>query len=90
MKNSAVSFQGSLKEGIAFAAQVNSANGSLKMKATLTSRQPAGATFINALELRNVTIRYGDKLVLDNVNWTVKRNEKWALLGKNGSGNRRC
>ena len=36
--------------------------------------------------LRNVTIRYGDRTVLHALDWTVRRGEKWALLGGNGSG----
>jgi molybdate transport system ATP-binding protein len=38
------------------------------------------------LQLRSVTVRYGQKTVLDGVNWTVRQGEKWALLGPNGSG----
>ncbi|MDE7096167.1 MAG: ATP-binding cassette domain-containing protein, partial [Muribaculaceae bacterium] len=29
---------------------------------------------------------YGDKTVFENFNWTVKRGERWALSGHNGSG----
>lgn len=36
--------------------------------------------------MNNVTIRYGEKTILDNVNWTVKSGEHWALTGQNGSG----
>lgn len=86
MENSAISFQGGLKDGVAFAAQRKPSNDLMKTNVPMTIHESTGAPFTNALELRNVTIRYGDKLVLDNVNWTVKRNEKWALLGKNGSG----
>jgi molybdate transport system ATP-binding protein len=43
-------------------------------------------SFRNAIEMRNVTVRYGDKVVLDAINWEVKRGEKWAVLGPNGSG----
>jgi molybdate transport system ATP-binding protein len=31
-------------------------------------------------------VEYGDKVVLDNIDWEVKKGEKWALLGPNGSG----
>jgi molybdate transport system ATP-binding protein len=43
-------------------------------------------SFVVALEMRQVSVRYGNKQVLDQVDWRVLRNEKWALLGKNGSG----
>jgi molybdate transport system ATP-binding protein len=36
--------------------------------------------------MRNVTVRYGDSVILENINWTVRRGESWALLGPNGSG----
>lgn len=30
--------------------------------------------------------RYGDKIVFENFNWTIKQGECWALTGPNGSG----
>jgi molybdate transport system ATP-binding protein len=36
--------------------------------------------------LRNATVRYGDTVILHNINWTVRAGESWALLGPNGSG----
>lgn len=36
--------------------------------------------------LRNITIKYEDKTLFENLNWTIKRGEKWVLRGKNGSG----
>lgn len=38
------------------------------------------------VKLRSVTVRYGEKVVLDNVNWEVRAGEKWLLQGPNGSG----
>ncbi|MGQ1945557.1 ATP-binding cassette domain-containing protein [Geofilum sp. OHC36d9] len=37
-------------------------------------------------KLRNASVSYGSGKVLDNVNWTIKQGEKWALSGPNGSG----
>lgn len=42
--------------------------------------------FETAVRMDNVTIQYGDKIILDQVNWTVKAGECWAVLGHNGSG----
>ncbi|MFN4145066.1 MAG: ATP-binding cassette domain-containing protein [Runella sp.] len=39
-----------------------------------------------AIEMRNITVKYGSQKVLDSVNWQVKIGEKWALVGPNGSG----
>ncbi|MCY7356694.1 MAG: ATP-binding cassette domain-containing protein, partial [Rudanella sp.] len=44
------------------------------------------SNFQNAIQMRNITVQYGDKTVLDSVNWTICRGEKWALMGLNGSG----
>ena len=33
-----------------------------------------------------VTIRYGDRTILRDFNWTVREGERWALTGENGSG----
>ena len=38
------------------------------------------------LELRGVTVRYGKRLVLDRLDWTVCEGEHWLLTGPNGSG----
>ena len=38
------------------------------------------------IDMRNVSIRYGEHTILESVNWTVRRGEKWSLLGRNGSG----
>lgn len=42
--------------------------------------------FQTVARLRDVRIRYGDKVVLDQVNWEVKAGDKWLLSGPNGSG----
>ena len=38
------------------------------------------------VEFRNTTVKYGALPVLDNLNWTMKRGENWAIVGPNGSG----
>lgn len=47
------------------------------------SRQP---TYEYAFDLRNIRVVYDGKAVVDDVNWGVKKGEKWALTGPNGSG----
>ncbi|MEI7503945.1 MAG: ATP-binding cassette domain-containing protein, partial [Paludibacter sp.] len=42
---------------------------------------------INPLvQLNDVSVKYGDKLVLNKVNWTIQQGEFWQLVGPNGSG----
>ena len=36
--------------------------------------------------LEEVSIRYGETLILDRLNWTIQSGERWRLRGKNGSG----
>ena len=38
------------------------------------------------VEMRHVTIRYGSRTILNDINWTILRGEHWALTGRNGSG----
>ena len=38
------------------------------------------------VELRHVTIRYGSRTILNDINWTICQGEHWALTGRNGSG----
>lgn len=39
-----------------------------------------------AVRMRNITVRYGDRTILDTLDWTVRNGERWALGGPNGSG----
>lgn len=38
------------------------------------------------VEMKNITIRYGEKDIIRDLSWTINRGERWALTGKNGSG----
>ncbi len=38
------------------------------------------------VELNDVTVRTGGQPILRDVRWTVRRGERWVLLGPNGSG----
>lgn len=42
--------------------------------------------FNNAFQLVDVSVRYDNRLILDQINWTVAKGEKWQLAGNNGSG----
>lgn len=47
---------------------------------------PADPTTHPALELRDVTLRRGTDRVLADVDWSVRRDERWIVLGANGCG----
>ncbi len=38
------------------------------------------------VKMNNVHIKYGDKVILDGINWKIVPGERWALLGPNGAG----
>ena len=38
------------------------------------------------IELKNVNVQYGDKPILENINWKIQKAEFWQLVGPNGSG----
>lgn len=38
------------------------------------------------LRFNAVSIRYGNRTILDQLDWTVNEGERWALSGRNGSG----
>lgn len=45
---------------------------------------PESATEI--VRLHKVSIRYGDRIILKELDWIIRQGEKWALSGENGSG----
>ena len=47
---------------------------------------PAPAAYRTLVRLQNVTVRYGDNVVLDHLSWEVKPGERWVLTGPNGAG----
>jgi molybdate transport system ATP-binding protein len=52
----------------------------------LSIKKNEGLNFRTAIQFSKVSISYGTKQVLKNIDWTVKKGEKWAILGDNGSG----
>ena len=43
-------------------------------------------TYRQIVHMKDVTIKYGNNVILDKINWDVKPGDKWALLGHNGAG----
>lgn len=50
------------------------------------NEDPAQDSGQTILDFRNVNIRYGERTILKELNWEVKKGECWALSGENGSG----
>lgn len=57
-------------------------NCSLKLPAPI----PHEVNFDQVVRLNKVSISYGDRTVLDAIDWTIDRGQKWSLMGPNGSG----
>lgn len=82
----------SLKEGLADIQEKKEkkdlseqAGNTFEIDHTLMEHEPA-TDFEYAVRMRHVSVSYGQKKVLQDINWEVKRGERWALLGPNGSG----
>lgn len=54
-----------------------------KLQAFVT---PAPRPFSTVVRMEQVRVQYDGNVILDDINWTVSTNEKWALLGPNGAG----
>jgi molybdate transport system ATP-binding protein len=50
-----------------------------------THTEPAGSS-TPVVEMKQLTIQYGDKVIIKDLDWKIMRGERWALTGKNGSG----
>lgn len=48
--------------------------------------KPQNTDFDEAFRLQDITVRYGDTVILDEINWIVRAGERWALFGQNGAG----
>jgi molybdate transport system ATP-binding protein len=44
------------------------------------------AVFETMIQMKDVHIRYGNKSIIEKLNWTVNQGEKWLLKGRNGAG----
>lgn len=55
-----------------------------ELRALLAGAPPLA--FDVLVQMAGVSVRYGEKVVLDDVHWTVRPGERWALLGPNGAG----
>ena len=42
--------------------------------------------FETLVQFKNVSVHYGEKTILDTINWEIKKGEFWQLVGPNGSG----
>lgn len=50
----------------------------------LEHQKPAFYNYI--VKLKNAFVKYGDNVILNNVNWSIRQGERWVVSGPNGSG----
>jgi len=41
---------------------------------------------MNIINFKNINVGYDDKIILKDLNLTIKKGEHWVILGGNGSG----
>lgn len=46
----------------------------------------SGEDFKVAVKMEDVTVQYGDSTILKDINWEVRKGEKWNVSGPNGAG----
>ncbi len=46
----------------------------------------ADRVFADAVVLEDVTVKYGNRVILDHICWNIAAGEKWLLSGRNGAG----
>ncbi|MFO0808404.1 MAG: ATP-binding cassette domain-containing protein [Gemmataceae bacterium] len=55
-------------------------------QASTSGGHPGACPGEPVIEVRNTTVRYGTRTILNRIDWVVRRGERWALIGPNGSG----
>lgn len=51
-----------------------------------TLHHPAESHFEYAVKMVNVSVQYGERTILGDINWEVKKGERWSISGPNGAG----
>ncbi|KAF9533359.1 P-loop containing nucleoside triphosphate hydrolase protein [Crepidotus variabilis] len=52
----------------------------------VTPNNQQNETGNSVVELKNVSVAYGSRQILKDINWEVKQGDRWHLQGSNGSG----
>ncbi len=46
----------------------------------------ADVSFNTAFQMTDTTVKYGNRIILNRINWQVEKGDKWLLSGRNGAG----
>jgi molybdate transport system ATP-binding protein len=95
LKNGKI-FKSGKKENIFTAANINRVyeidprpiqNYTKKMGRIITAAKQKGSPSSRMLiEMKNVSVKYGRRQILDKFSWRVKQGQNWAILGPKGAG----
>lgn len=85
LEQGAIRFAGS-KEDWSPSAMYTEKKGNQSEKMAIWLKTISMPSIPQILELTNCRIQYGNKVILENINWSVQQGERWALLGHNGAG----
>lgn len=44
------------------------------------------AEFDEIVEIQSGRLQYGNRIILDNINWKIAKGERWSISGHNGAG----
>ena len=65
---------------------VHKRDGSFCVKTGFTQKEPSLLCTPEVIRFNKVSIRYGERTILKDLDWTVRQGEHWSLSGQNGSG----
>ena len=86
-KMSRVAYLQAFREQDALRAEADAASlGELQQRIAGLPYENTNFTSDEVVRLNKVSIRYGDRTILKELDWTVMRGQKWALSGENGAG----
>ncbi len=60
--------------------------GEAEMVLPLVRTPPQPTDFLEAFRLQNITVQYGETVIIKALDWIVGAGERWALIGPNGAG----
>ncbi|TFF33276.1 ATP-binding cassette domain-containing protein [Mucilaginibacter psychrotolerans] len=93
IENVAVLADGSISQSLSkaeflanLAAQPNRPNIDTAALAALIHTNSPPNTYTEIVRMRDVVIRYGDRTILNHIDWHIAPGARWALLGANGAG----
>lgn len=82
-----VAYLQAFREQDALRAEADAASlGGLQQRIAGLPYENTNFTSDEVVRLNKVSIRYGDRTILKELDWTVMRGQKWALSGENGAG----